>query len=98
MHGPDVIAFEPPERFLRSIRLPRRPELLEQGLQFRLRFSKRHVNQAALPACKGVQDEEGLMRGTLVSLPPDAQLVETPEDSIRIHGLLPCDKVETRSV
>jgi DUF1016 N-terminal domain len=68
----------PDATFSGCIRLPRRTELAQQGGQLRLRLAERDVGQSTLPPAEGVQHQQGLVGRPLVTLFPDAQLVELP--------------------
>lgn len=76
MDGPDAVTLKSPEGLFGVVRLPGRPELSQEGGEVRLDLAERDVLLARLPPAKGVKDEEGLVRGTLVALLPDAQVVE----------------------
>ena len=95
MDAPDAVTLEPPERLLWVVRFPGRPELLQQSLEIGLGFTKRHLAEPALPPAEGVEDQERLVWGALISLFPDAQLIETSEDGFAIHGLASCPQSET---
>src|SRR4051812_29432230 len=92
--------LEPPEGLLRVIGFPGWPELLEQGREIRLRLTKRDFGQPVLPPAEGVKDQERLVRGSLVSLLPDAQILESFEDLFSIHGSASClrGRLDTRRV
>ena len=85
MDAPDAVTLKPPERLLRVVRFPWRSELLQQGPESGLRLTKGYFGLPALPEAEGVEDQERLVRGTLLALLPDAQVVETLEDTFGAH-------------
>jgi len=62
-------------------------ERLEQGGQVGFEFPEGdRVRCPVGPAPHGVQDQERLLRGALVSSAPDAEPVEAVEVRLRVHG------------
>jgi hypothetical protein len=86
LHDPDAIALEPPEGLFGVVRLPRRAELPQQGGQVRLGLLERDLRLALLPPAQGVEHEQRLVRGTLVTLLPDVQPVKPRQDDVAAHG------------
>ena len=83
--GPDAVALESPEGLLGVVRLPGRPELAQQGGQVGLGLAEGDFLLASLPPPEGVEDEKRLVRGALVALLPDAEVVELSQDRVFRH-------------
>ena len=58
------------------VRFPGRPKFSEEGSQVRFCLAERDISLPGLPPSEGIEDEERLVRGALVALLPDAQVVE----------------------
>ena len=65
----------------------KRAELLQQGPESGLGLTKTHFGLATLPEPQGVEDKERLVRGTLLALLPDGQLVEALENTFGVHAV-----------
>src|SRR4051812_18410628 len=66
--SPDSVTLETPKGLLGMVRLPWRAEFPEQGGQVRFRLPECDLLLARLPPSEGVEDEQRLVRGTLVAL------------------------------
>jgi hypothetical protein len=74
---PDAVVLEPPKRVLGVIGVARRSKLLKQPGQVHVDLLEWDVTcLTPTPPAEGVQDEERLVRGTLVAPAPDVELVE----------------------
>jgi hypothetical protein len=83
---PDVVILQAPEGVLGVVRLPGRPELLEQGGQLGVQLAEGQVALlASAPAAQGVQDQQRLVRGPLLAVPPDEEPVELLQDRVARH-------------
>jgi len=80
---PETIRLEVPERVLRVEAFPRRAELGEELSEVLVQFLERHqARLAPLDSRKGVQQEQGLVRGAFVTAAPNVDLGEACEELV----------------
>lgn len=69
-----------------------RGEPTKQAGELGFRFEKCDFGKPALPPAKGVKDQQRLVRGSLVPLSPNGEVVELGQDGSGVHGWPPCSQ------
>jgi hypothetical protein len=85
MDGPHPIALQSPEGLFRMVGPPTGSKLLKKFGEFRLGLTKGDRLEPSLPTSQRIQNEQWLVRGSLIALRPNAEVVEAHQNRIACH-------------